>query len=64
MNRLGDFTDRHLPEAEGMRMFGIPVGELTKDDLLACLVYEVTMLDNQRVQHTRDLDFLNDLRRK
>lgn len=57
------FTEKHLPGAEGTMMFGVPITELDKDDLLAMIVHQRKSHVSDMEQKSREFSLLNDTRR-
>jgi hypothetical protein len=57
------FVERNLEKAKGSQFFGVPIDEMTRDELIACCVAGWQGQDEQRKEHARRLDFLGSLRR-
>lgn len=45
-------------------MFGIPVKDLTKEELISCIGYLSQTIENQRIDHSKNLQTLSSLRKK
>lgn len=54
-----DFVDRNLKEAKGSLFYGVPIEDLTRDELIACCVAGWRGLHKQREEHSKQLDFLS-----
>ncbi len=52
------FTERYLKEAEGCTLFGTPVQELTRDELIACTVAGWKRESEARIEGIRRLNFM------
>ena len=59
-----DFVEEHLPNAEGSLMFGAEITKLNRDELLSIIVFLNKYSDEQREQHSSDLEFLSSCHRK
>ena len=55
------FVEQQLLEAENIRMFGVSITELSRDELLASLVFSVKSENKQREQHIKDIKFMAEL---
>jgi len=56
------FMDRYLKEAEGSRFFGVPIQELTRDELIACAVAGWKGESDARAEGIRRVKFMKDIR--
>jgi len=59
-----DFVERNLEKAEGICIFGIPLEDLTKEELIACMMATQNIEQHTREQHTKERDFLLNINRR
>ena len=52
-----------LEKAKGMRVYGVPIEQMDREELLACLVIVQEIQDRNRETHRKDMDTLSMLRR-
>ena len=52
------FVERNLEKAKGALFFGVPVEEMTRDELIACCVAGWQGQNDQRQEHARQLKLL------
>ena len=57
------FVESNLEKAKGSMFFGVPIEAMTRDELVACCVAGWQGQEEQREEHSRQLDFLGSLRR-
>ena len=57
------FVKSNLEKAKGSLFFGVPVEDMSRDELIACCVAGWQGQDDQRKEHAMQLDFLGGLRR-
>ena len=56
------FVESNLKKAEGCRFFGVPIEDLSRDELIACAVAGWEGQEEQRKQHRHSLDFIRTLK--
>lgn len=57
-----NFVERNLKKADGAMMFGVPIDELTRDELVACVVAGFEAEKRAITEGARQRDFLMGLR--
>lgn len=54
-----NFVESNLEKAKGALFFGVPIEEMTRDELIACCFAGWQGLSDQREEHARQLAFLS-----
>lgn len=57
------FVTQHLNDGMTMMMFGVPVEELSRDELIASLSFAMKQVTEARESHSRSLRFFESCRR-
>ncbi|APE04820.1 hypothetical protein BM528_02740 [Alteromonas sp. RW2A1] len=57
------FVESNLEKAKGSLFFGVPIEEMTRDELIACCVAGWQGQSDQRQEHARQLDVLSGMKR-
>ena len=55
------FVESNLEKAKGSTFFGVPIEEMTHDELIACCFSGWQGQNNQRKESVRQLDFLRSI---
>jgi len=58
-----DFVKRNLEKAQGSMMFGVPIEDLSKDELIACVVAGWSAERQAREDSARQIGFMASLRK-
>lgn len=58
-----EFVDRQLKKADGFTVFGYPIKELSRDELIACVVMANEQWLEQLERSQKERDFLTSLNR-
>ena len=53
-----DFVDEYLKKAKGSTFFGVPIENLSRDELIACLAVAGEEITSKREQSSRERDFM------
>ncbi len=56
-----NFIDTHKSKIKGSRMFGIPIEELSKEELMVSLICMGEMYTKALESNIRDMRFMSDL---
>ena len=58
-----DFVKKNLEKAQGSMMFGVPIEDLSKDELIACVVAGWSAERQAREDSARQIGFMASLRK-
>jgi hypothetical protein len=59
-----DFLERNLEKAKGSLFFGVPIEEMTRDELIACCVSGWQGQSDQRQEYASELELLRRIANK
>lgn len=53
-----DFVKRGMEKAKGAVIYGVPIEEMTRDELIACVVAGFSLAETERNEAARRAEFL------